>query len=111
MTQADVARRLDVSEAAVSRWITLGRVPDTLLLVALADMLGLTPKELLGSNYREPLPADAVPTPRQGRPPREEATPDLPAFMDAVATGKPKKKAASTAKPVTRPKPARATQR
>lgn len=109
ITQVDVARRLQVSEAAVSRWITLGRVPDTLLLVALADLLGLSPKELLGTNYREPLAADAAPAPRQGRPPRAP-DPDMPAFMDAVTTAKPKPEA-EPAKRTTRPKPERAKQR
>lgn len=112
--QADVARRLGTSDATVSRWISEGRVPDTLLLVALADLLHMAPKDLLGADYVEPIPADAAPTPRQGRPP-SAATPEpnvtgLFDAMDTAATSEPKAKAAKTTK-VSRPKPGRATQR
>lgn len=110
--QADVARRLGVSDAAVSRWISEGRVPDTLLLVALADLLHMAPKDLLGADYVEPIPAGAAPTPRQGRPPRASAPePDVTGLFDAMdaATSEPKVNP-KTAK-VSRPKPGRATQR
>lgn len=105
MKASDLARRMGVSDAAVSRW-RAGRVPDTLLLVTLAEVLGITPKELLGADFVPPLPAGAPP--RQGRPPRAE--PDVVGYMDAVK-GDPQLACTAVVVSVKRPKPGRAKQR
>ena len=106
MRASDLARRMGVSDAAVSRW-RAGRVPDTLLLVTLAEVLGITPKELLGADFVPPQPAEAPP--RQGRPPRAE--PDVVGFMDAVTGGPQPEAAVAVVVAAKRPKPGRAKQR
>lgn len=46
-TQKDVAQKLFISDKAVSKWETAASIPDTALLVPLADLLGLSVTELL----------------------------------------------------------------
>lgn len=46
-TQKDLAQRLFISDKAVSKWETGASIPDTALLVPLADLLGVSVTELL----------------------------------------------------------------
>lgn len=46
-TQKELAERLFVSDKAVSKWETGASIPDTCLLIPLADLLGVTVTELL----------------------------------------------------------------
>ena len=47
LTQREVAERLYVSDKAVSKWETGMSIPDTALLIPLAELLGVTVTELL----------------------------------------------------------------
>ncbi|MDO5400994.1 MAG: helix-turn-helix transcriptional regulator [Eubacteriales bacterium] len=47
MTQRELAQRLQISDKAVSKWETGVSIPDTALLVPLAEALGVTVTELL----------------------------------------------------------------
>lgn len=47
LTQKELARELYVSDKAVSKWETGASIPDTALLVPLAELLGVTVTELL----------------------------------------------------------------
>lgn len=47
LTQAEIADRLGVTNKAVSKWETGESMPDSALLVPLADILGVTADELL----------------------------------------------------------------
>ncbi|MBQ5754348.1 MAG: helix-turn-helix transcriptional regulator [Oscillospiraceae bacterium] len=47
LTQKDLARRLFISDKAVSKWETGANIPDTSLLLPLAELLGVTVTELL----------------------------------------------------------------
>ena len=47
LTQREVAERLYVSDKAVSKWETGASIPDTALLIPLAELLGVTVTELL----------------------------------------------------------------
>lgn len=46
-TQKELAQRLFISDKAVSKWETATSIPDTALLVPLADLLGVSVTELL----------------------------------------------------------------
>ena len=46
-TQKEVARRLFLSDKAVSKWETGASIPDTALLIPLAELLGVSVTELL----------------------------------------------------------------
>ncbi len=56
LTQARLAEKLNVTDKAVSRWETGKGMPDSSLLIPLADTLGITVNELL---VGEKIPADA----------------------------------------------------
>lgn len=59
-TQKELAERLFVSDKAVSKWETGVSIPDTTLLIPLADLLGVTVTELLTYQRLEPsTPMDA----------------------------------------------------
>lgn len=61
MTQRELAGRLLVSDKAVSKWETGTSLPDTALLIPLADALGVSVTELLlGRRMQEALAADRV---------------------------------------------------
>ncbi len=47
LTQKELAERLFISDKAVSKWETGASIPDTALLMPLADILGITVTELL----------------------------------------------------------------
>lgn len=47
ITQKELAERLFISDKAVSKWETASSIPDTALLIPLADILGVTVTELL----------------------------------------------------------------
>lgn len=47
LTQKELAERLFISDKAVSKWETGASIPDTALLMPLADILGVTVTELL----------------------------------------------------------------
>lgn len=47
LTQKELAQRLYISDKAVSKWETGASIPDTSLLIPLADILGVTVTELL----------------------------------------------------------------
>lgn len=49
LTQKELAERLFISDKAVSKWETGASIPDTALLMPLADVLGVTVTELLMS--------------------------------------------------------------
>ncbi len=62
-TQKELAERLYVSDKAVSKWETGASLPDTQLLLPLAEQLGVTVTELLLGKRMEqpaPLPPDQV---------------------------------------------------
>ena len=46
-TQKDLAQQLFISDKAVSKWETAASIPDTALLIPLADLLGVSVTELL----------------------------------------------------------------
>ena len=46
-TQKELAQRLFISDKAVSKWETAASIPDTALLIPLADVLGVSVTELL----------------------------------------------------------------
>lgn len=46
-TQKELAQRLFISDKAVSKWETATSIPDTALLIPLADLLGISVTELL----------------------------------------------------------------
>lgn len=46
-TQKELAQRLFISDKAVSKWETAASIPDTALLIPLADLLGISVTELL----------------------------------------------------------------
>lgn len=63
MTQKELAQQLFVSDKAVSKWETGASIPDTALLIPLAEILGVTVTELLLSERickEEPLDAGSV---------------------------------------------------
>jgi transcriptional regulator with XRE-family HTH domain len=68
---AELARRIDVSPAAVSRWLSGERTPDGPSLLKISRVLATDPWVLLGSTFIEPLPPK--PTARRGRPSRVTA--------------------------------------
>lgn len=60
-TQKDLARQLYISDKAVSKWETGVSIPDTALLIPLAELLGVTVTELLLCQRQEkPMEADTV---------------------------------------------------
>jgi len=62
-TQKELARKLFLSDKAVSKWETGVSIPDTAVLIPLADFLGVTVTELLLCRRIEPskpMSADAV---------------------------------------------------
>ncbi len=65
--QSELAWRLKVSPAAVSRWLSKERFPQALELLAIARVLEIDPFVLVGSDFVEP--RDARPAPTRGRPP------------------------------------------
>ena len=60
MTQGQLAGRLGISSAAVSKWETGGALPDVALLCPLARALGCTANDLL--NFRPELTAEEIDT-------------------------------------------------
>lgn len=63
LTQREVAERLYVSDKAVSKWETGASIPDTALLIPLAELLGVTVTELLlcrRQASQQPMDARAV---------------------------------------------------
>ena len=62
-TQKELAEKLFISDKAVSKWETGTSIPDTALLIPLADLLGVTVTELLMCRHMEeaaPLEAGQV---------------------------------------------------
>jgi transcriptional regulator with XRE-family HTH domain len=53
-TQKELAERLFISDKAISKWETGASIPDTTLLIPLADLLGVTVTELLTYQRIEP---------------------------------------------------------
>lgn len=53
-TQKELAERLFLSDKAISKWETGASIPDTTLLIPLADLLGVTVTELLTYQRMEP---------------------------------------------------------
>ena len=47
ITQKELAEKLFISDKAVSKWETAACIPDTALLIPLADLLGVSVTELL----------------------------------------------------------------
>lgn len=52
-TQKELAQQLLISDKAVSKWETGVTIPDTALLIPLAELLGVTVTELLAGEYLE----------------------------------------------------------
>ena len=50
-TQKEMAEKLFISDKAVSKWETGASVPDTAMLIPLAELLGVTVTELLMGEY------------------------------------------------------------
>lgn len=53
-TQKELSARLFISDKAISKWETRASIPDTALLIPLADLLGVTVTELLMCERMEP---------------------------------------------------------
>ncbi|MDO5349889.1 MAG: helix-turn-helix transcriptional regulator [Lachnospiraceae bacterium] len=59
LTQKELAKLLFISDKAVSKWETAASIPDTALLIPLADALGVTVTELLmGQRIEKSRPID-----------------------------------------------------
>ncbi len=54
LTQKELAEKLYISDKAVSKWETGASIPDTAMLMPLAELLGVTVTELLMCNRTEP---------------------------------------------------------
>lgn len=72
--QSELARRVGVPSATVSRWVSGERMPVAPLLLAMAKIFEVDPWTLLGSNAIEPVPAGPA-APTRGRPRRTEMAP------------------------------------
>ncbi len=61
-TQKELAEKLLISDKAVSKWETGTTIPDTALLIPLADILGVTVTELLSGErlQQQSMPAEEV---------------------------------------------------
>ncbi len=61
-TQKELAEKLLISDKAVSKWETGTTIPDTALLIPLADVLGVTVTELLSGErmQQQSMPAEEV---------------------------------------------------
>lgn len=57
-TQKELSQRLFISDKAISKWETGASIPDTTLLIPLADLLGVTVTELL--TYERIAPGTAI---------------------------------------------------
>jgi transcriptional regulator with XRE-family HTH domain len=66
LNKADVARRIGVSPSTMTRWTSEGREVSGQHLLALAAVLGVEPRVLLGSSFVEP--TAPVASPKRGRP-------------------------------------------
>ena len=95
LSQADLARRVGVSPSTIFRYeLEGGQLPPGVLLVALSEVLGVTPKALLGNNAKALPEADE--SPRVGRPPKskeglaKDMLTELRSSKPAVATQAPK---------------------
>ncbi len=100
LKQPAVAKRIDVSVGTVSRWLSGERKAISAQeLLALASIFSVDPRDLYGTNFKEPLPA--APQPKQGRPFA------LPAFNAAIdrKTDKPARLPSSEPKIAPRKKP------
>lgn len=71
LKKADIARRLNVSPSAVTKWCQGEQFPEAPLLIALARLLSVPADELMGSSAA---PVLDVAAPRIGRPPKLEAS-------------------------------------
>lgn len=60
LTQAQLAEKLHITDRAVSKWETGKSLPDSSIMLALCEILGITADELL-SGGRETRPADPPP--------------------------------------------------
>ena len=54
LTQKQMAAQLHISDKAISKWETGVSIPDTALLIPLAELLGVTVTELLLCRRQEP---------------------------------------------------------
>lgn len=104
MRPSDLARSVGVSPSTILRYEEEGgRLPPGALLVALSEVLGVTPKTLLGSDARA-LP-ESRESPRVGRPPgKKEAL-----AVDMLATLRSPPKETPPEVPRPSPTPARRT--
>ena len=59
LTQKELAEKLYLSDKAVSKWETGASIPDTTMLIPLAEILGVTVTELLECRRREESTLDA----------------------------------------------------
>lgn len=64
LTQAQLAEKLHITDRAVSKWETGKSLPDSSIMLALCEILGITADELLsgGREDRETRPADPPPS-------------------------------------------------
>lgn len=63
ITYAELAERVGVTKAMVSKWVA-GAKPREVTLIKLAKVLGTTPQELLEGDI--PMPVDAFPNRKKG---------------------------------------------
>lgn len=82
MSKADVARALNVSPSAVTKWTKGEQVPESPLFLALARALDVDPFDLMGTTIA---PTHAAAKPKVGRPRRLAAALDVQEAGEADA--------------------------
>ena len=96
LTQKELAEKLFISDKAVSKWETGYSIPDTTLLVPLAEILGVTVTELLECRRSEKATLEAEEAEalvqkalhfREERPIRPDKRKNAPFFLAAVLAG------------------------
>lgn len=80
MTQKELARRLNVTDKAVSKWELGASLPDVALLLPLAEALGVSVTELLGGVRQ----ADAPPLPPEA--PSRDTAGDILSYTQKTAS-------------------------
>ena len=96
LTQKELAEKLYLSDKAVSKWETGASIPDTAMLIPLAEILGVTVTELLECRRREGSTLDAQEAEalvqkalllKDETPVRPDPRKTAPAYLGAAAAG------------------------
>ena len=96
LTQKELAEKLCLSDKAVSKWETGASIPDTTMLIPLAEILGVTVTELLECRRREESTLDAREAEalvqkalrlKEETPVRPDPRKNAPVYLGAAAAG------------------------